>query len=432
MNDSRPTVGSMFSGVEGIGYGLERAGFGAPVWQAEKDPYCLDVLAKWYPSAQRTTDVRFIDAGFPRVDVLTAGFPCQPSSDAGLRLAQDDERWLWPEVARVLAMLQPELLIVENVKGLRTRGLADVLTDLHELGYDAEYDLIPAAAVGAPHRRFRFAIVAWRQGRKVGRVFAERPVVSSWWASHDEVMPRLVKDSVERTNRLRALGNAVVPQWATWVGSSLRCALLAPATDPTVDRRGFPPHAYTRLPAAGRLLDGNVIRLNRTVPHNPTRRLWPTPAANDAEWTAEALADCVHEDGSPARDPHKRLYHRKTGQIVQRTLTNYARGVEAGLWPTPTSSDAKGSRRSTARTDEWASNEGTTLLDAARLWPTPKSSPSGPDYARAGRPESGGDDLATAVSRDAGASGQLNPAWVEWLMGLPPGWTHPDYLADAA
>ena len=432
---NEPTVGSMFAGIEGIGLGLEQVGYGKPKWQAERDPYCRDVLRTHYPDAIQVTDVRYIDKGAPRVDVLTAGFPCQPSSDAGRREGTDDERWLWPEVARVTELLRPELVIVENVKGLRTRGLVEVLTDLARIGYDAEYDLIPAAAIGAPHRRFRFAIVAWPQGRDVGRVFNRTPAVSSWWAQHDEALPRLVADTVERTERLRALGNAVVPQWAEWVG---RCwwAAQTGSDHPAEGRRGFPADAFTRLPAAGRLHGGKVIRLNRTVPNNPRKRLWPTPAADDAEWTAEALANCVHEDGSPARDPHRRLYHRETGQIVQRTLTNYARGVEAGLWPTPTTSDSKGSRRSTARTDAWSSNEGTTLLDAARLWPTPKSSPSGPDFARAGRERSGADDLATAVARHARARGdanaQLNPAWVEWLMGFPPGWTHPDYLPEAA
>lgn len=403
-------------------------------------------------------------------------------------------------------------------------------------------------------------------------------------------------------------------------------------------------------------------------------RLWPTPAAQEAEWGIDAIAATVDKNGDPAADPHARLYHRETGQIVQRGLPTYTAGVEAGLWPeppdlpllptpqavdgeggridtqiggtrpsgarrtgttlrtaaqllpTPTSSDAIGSRRATARTDEWTSNPGTTLTDAVwmeegvdhaevhgrngatgelllptpqatdwkgadlarsenrtgrrhsgddlptaarradkadkllptpaatdhkgvakpgqrrgqlheavafgdedgeqvplwptprvaadrssrksmvdnqqwsapslgqavelaeghlprefeteaelnstarRFWPTPhgisggapdggydghgnelsmavrvvegvsdsersaaklgliptpKASPSGPDYARAERPESGGDDLATYAAREATTPAPLNPSWVEWLMGFPPGWTVP-------
>jgi len=96
--------------------------------------------------------------------------------------------------------------------------------------------------------------------------------------------------------------------------------------------------------------------------------------------------------------------------------------------PTPTASDSKGSRRTTARTNLWKSNPGLTLLDYAWLWPTPKATVSGPDFARVNRPRSGGDDLATAVARleaflHGEAEAPLNPEWVSWLMGYVMDWT---------
>lgn len=94
------------------------------------------------------------------VDALCAGFPCQPSSVAGKRKAQEDPRWLWPEVARVVDELRPAACIFENVLGLRTAGMRDVLRDLAALGFDAEWSDISAWEVGAPHIRRRIFIVA--------------------------------------------------------------------------------------------------------------------------------------------------------------------------------------------------------------------------------------------------------------------------------
>lgn len=93
--------------------------------------------------------------------MLAGGFPCQPVSLAGKRLAQDDPRWLWPHVARLVGLLRPRYVLLENVPGLRSKGLGDVLQDLSALGYDAEWEGISAAAVGAPHRRDRVWIVAY-------------------------------------------------------------------------------------------------------------------------------------------------------------------------------------------------------------------------------------------------------------------------------
>jgi DNA (cytosine-5)-methyltransferase 1 len=158
------TVGSLFSGIGGLDLGLERAGMHV-IWQSEIDPYASSVLAKHWPDVPNLGDITKVDwDGIEAPDLVCGGFPCQPVSEAGRRLAQDDERWLWPELARCVRHLRPRYVLVENVPGLLVRGMGDVLGDLADLGYDAEWESIPAAAVGAPHLRWRVFIVAYPFG----------------------------------------------------------------------------------------------------------------------------------------------------------------------------------------------------------------------------------------------------------------------------
>lgn len=154
-------LGSLCSGIGGLDLGLEH-GLGAEtMWQVEQSEYCRRVLARHWPNAQRFDDVHSVGAAnLLPVGVICGGFPCQPSSVAGKRLAQADPRWLWPEVARIVSELNPAVCIFENVLGLRTAGLRDVLRDLAALGFDAEWSDISAWEVGAPHIRRRIFIVA--------------------------------------------------------------------------------------------------------------------------------------------------------------------------------------------------------------------------------------------------------------------------------
>lgn len=162
MTDNRYTVGSLFAGIGGIDLGLERTGYFRTAWVCERDPYCQRVLAKHWPDVPVYDDVAGIGEDTPAVDVIAAGFPCQPVSTAGRRKAQDDERWLWPHVERCIGVLRPRGVLLENVAGLFTAGFDDVIGGLAACGYAAEWDCIPAAAVGAPHRRDRVFLVAAR------------------------------------------------------------------------------------------------------------------------------------------------------------------------------------------------------------------------------------------------------------------------------
>jgi len=160
------TVGSLFSGIGGFEFGLERTGGFKTVWQCEIDPFCLKVLAKHWPDVKRFADIKKMGIGeeIPYVDVICGGFPCQPVSCAGKRKGKEDTRWLWPEFCRVVRSVRPEWVLIENVPGLLSadsgRLFAGILRDLSESGYDAEWNIVSAASVGAPHLRKRVFIVA--------------------------------------------------------------------------------------------------------------------------------------------------------------------------------------------------------------------------------------------------------------------------------
>src|SRR5574341_18334 len=170
------TVGSLFSGIGGLDLGLERAGW-AVQWQVESDEFCTRVLARHWPCVPRHGDILAVDPErLAPVTLVCGGFPCQPVSVAGRRRGQDDTRWLWSEFARIIRVLRPPLVLVENVPGLLGRGLGEVLGDLAASGYDAEWDGVPARSVGAPHIRDRVFIVAYADRLRWG---ADFPLVLS-------------------------------------------------------------------------------------------------------------------------------------------------------------------------------------------------------------------------------------------------------------
>jgi len=156
------TFGSLFAGIGGIDLGFERCGMQCK-WQVEINDYAQKVLAKHWPKVHRERDIRECSArNLERVDIIAGGFPCQDISYAGLGAGLDGERsGLFFEAVRLVRELQPRAVVLENVAALLTRGLDRVLGTLAEIGYDAEWHCIPAAAVGAPHIRDRVFVIGF-------------------------------------------------------------------------------------------------------------------------------------------------------------------------------------------------------------------------------------------------------------------------------
>lgn len=163
------TVGSLCSGYGGLDLAVE-AVFGArTVWHAEVETAPSSVLAARWPGVPNLGNVKLINwKRVPPVDIVTAGYPCQPDSDAGKRLSEDDPRWIFPDIARGIGVLRPRLVVLENVRGHFVRGFRTVLGYLADLGYDAQWTLVRASDVGAPHRRERLFVVANPEGEPWG------------------------------------------------------------------------------------------------------------------------------------------------------------------------------------------------------------------------------------------------------------------------
>lgn len=152
-------VVSLCSGVGLFDLGLEWAGF-RTVQVCEIDDWCRGILERRFPDAAVHDDAWTLDPA--ACEVVAAGFPCQPFSVAGKRGGQDDERWLWPAVERAIRLARSRYAILENVPGLADLGLDVVLRDLAALGFDAEWSVFGADAIGALHIRERMWIVATR------------------------------------------------------------------------------------------------------------------------------------------------------------------------------------------------------------------------------------------------------------------------------
>ena len=243
----------LFSGIGGFSLGLERAGMRTVAF-CEIDAYCRRVLAKHWPNVPCYDDIRTLTAerlaadGIS-VDLICGGFPCQDISNAGKRAGIGGARsGLWSEYARLIGEIRPRYVIVENVAALLGRGLERVLGDLAALGFDAEWHCIPASAIGAPHRRDRLWIIAdarcvigndpgccsiEESGEECARgtrlayghiycVVRDLPSGAriDWWRTQS-AMDRSCDGVPSRVDRLRSLGNAVVPQIPEIIGRAI-------------------------------------------------------------------------------------------------------------------------------------------------------------------------------------------------------------------
>jgi len=281
----------LFSGIGGFSLGLERTGGFETVAFCEIEPFPRRVLAKHWPEVPCYEDVTKLTGDILArdgiaVDVITGGFPCQDLSVAGKQrgMGEGTRSGLWSEIVRLIGELRPRYVIVENVAALLSGPsekpggwFGRVLGDLAECGYDAEWENIPAAALGAPHRRERVWIVAYpaqvqRYGgelhpgkrlerkaleqsgncrsadnvantKRIGQPRPGQPIVSSYCAPHrqwqaghafherfgsiwraEPAVGRVANGVSDRSHRLAALGNAVVPQIPELIGRAILAA----------------------------------------------------------------------------------------------------------------------------------------------------------------------------------------------------------------
>lgn len=270
---------SLFTGIGGLDLAAEWAGF-TTVGQCEFADYQTKVLEKHWPDVPRWRDVRTLTkesfyerTGLRTVDVISGGFPCQPFSVAGKQKGKGDDRYLWPEMLRVITELRPRCVVGENVPGIIKIAAGQVVKDLERAGYHVVVFNFEAAAVGAWHRRSRVFFVgiadvadaddsrlhdsirkenqfdcgrendickqsggAWRLIQSAGaRACADERLVDNalrsgcagiarrkqsqeladgrCWATEPDV-GRVAHGIPARVDRLKCLGNAVVPQQA--------------------------------------------------------------------------------------------------------------------------------------------------------------------------------------------------------------------------
>ena len=241
------------SGIGGFALGFEWAGLSRPVLFCDIEPWSRKVLRKHWPDVPIAEDVKelasdpdgLIPDTDPRRTILTAGYPCQPFSLAGERRGTEDDRHIWPYIFSIVQARRPAFCVFENVYGHVTLGLDQVLSDLEGEGYATRPFIVPACATDAPHRRDRLWIIARNvansdsaglQGRenagdtsqsraqrdKQSARRSERPDGQNWLP--EPPVGRVADGIPRRVDRLRGLGNAIVPQIAQRIGETiLKC-----------------------------------------------------------------------------------------------------------------------------------------------------------------------------------------------------------------
>ena len=163
-------IGSLCTGYGGLDLAVESYFNAEMVWCSEIDKYASKVIDARF-NKPNLGNLKTIDwAKVEPIDIITAGYPCQPFSHAGQRKGTDDERHLWPYIIKAIGILRPKYVILENVRGHLSLGFKEVLSDLAKNGYDAKWRIVRASDVGAPHQRARLFIVAY-------------PIGSTWWKS---------------------------------------------------------------------------------------------------------------------------------------------------------------------------------------------------------------------------------------------------------
>jgi DNA (cytosine-5)-methyltransferase 1 len=154
-------IGSLCTGYGGLDMAVEAYFNAEMVWCAEIDKYASQLIQQRFnkPNLGDIKQIKWDE--LEPIDILTAGYPCQPFSHAGQRKGTEDERHIWPYILKAISVLRPRIVVLENVRGHLSLGFKEVLKDLAQNGYDAKWQIVRASDVGAPHQRARLFIVAY-------------------------------------------------------------------------------------------------------------------------------------------------------------------------------------------------------------------------------------------------------------------------------
>ncbi len=229
----------LFSGIGGFSLAGQWAGF-ETVQFVEIDKFCQKVLRKHWPNVPIHDDIKTFTYKEP-VTLLTGGFPCQPFSQAGKKKGNKDDRYLWPEMARIIRECKPNWIIAENVSGILAMAIDNIISDLEAENYSVEIFLLPACAANAPHRRNRVWIVAKLNGerckiRENNEQFIYMEENEEWyiqkthekwrefqprswqtfraneWFNYNAGICRDIHGIPNWMDRIKSLGNSIVPQ----------------------------------------------------------------------------------------------------------------------------------------------------------------------------------------------------------------------------
>ena len=264
----------LFSGIGGFSLGFEKTGGFETIAFCEKDKFCQKVLAKHWNNIKIYDEIRNLKG--IQADVITGGFPCQPFSVAGKRKGTDDDRYLWDETLRVIADTKPKWFVGENVEGIvnisEGKVLQQIQKDLETEGFKVQCLIIPASGVGAWHQRKRVWIIGcnvsnsnanlrgrWRAIKQSGenevrRIYSSKEEqakddlrskavgcdalseqTKSWWQTQFEIcgVPNGISYELDkdRANRIKALGNSIVPEIAYEIAKAILTAENVPNTN---------------------------------------------------------------------------------------------------------------------------------------------------------------------------------------------------------
>ena len=241
------TIGSLFSGIGGFELGLERAIPNAKtIWQCEQSEFCRKVLRKHWPDSIIYEDITKMDTKeVPYVDLMCGGFPCQDISVAGKGVGiYGKKSGLWWYMHATINRLRPTIIVLENVPAITFRGGAEVVRSITDLGYGCEWGIISASQFGAPHLRKRWFLIAYTDSMRckkrvrAGAIkkknqhhkidLGRKSGTSNYWSRFPTESPICGRnDGVShRVDRIKALGNAIVPQCSEYIGNLIKEAGL--------------------------------------------------------------------------------------------------------------------------------------------------------------------------------------------------------------